>query len=121
MSDLSTNTQQATRVTFDIKTFFTLLGVVIAGVATTISSIYSVQMSLREELIKMDQRWIDRTAQVEERLRLDIRAGRDEWNASDVHAQLLRIQTLITHITERLGRLEDRQFGKDDRFAAPLE
>lgn len=91
-----------TRVTFDLKTFFSLLGIVVAGVATTVASLYSVQLNMRSELVDMDRRWIERTAQVEERVRVEIKALRESLTTPEVKSKLAEIDN-------RIERLENIQ------------
>ncbi len=96
------NNGPLTRVTFDLKTFFSLLGIVVAGVATTVASLYSVQLNMRSELVDMDRRWIERTAQVEERVRVEIKALREDLTTPEVKGKLAEID-------KRIERLENIQ------------
>lgn len=104
MSGTQTQPVPVTRVAFDIKTFFTLLGIIVAGVATTVASLYSIQLNMKTELADMDRRWIERTAQVEERVRADLNALRETLPGTEVKNRL-------NDISERLARLESFQMG----------
>lgn len=101
-----------TRATFDLKTFFSLLGIVVAGVATTVASLYSVQLNMRSELVDMDRRWIERTAQVEERVRVEIKALREDLTTPEVREKLI-------DLSARIDRLENLEFGRRNTQSNP--
>ncbi len=91
----------AQQVTVDLKTAVGAIAVVVVGVATTVSGLHLIAADLREQMGALDDKWQERTSNVEERIRSEIVALRSAIPTPEV---LLRFKTLEA----RLDKLESR-------------
>lgn len=108
------------RVTLDIYTAMSILGVVVMGVASTIASIYAVTSKLRREMVTMantleaemvamrkeqvdiERRWVDRAGEVEKNVRQEIKELKANIPPPEVRQRFDMIEKRLDKIEQKV-------------------